>query len=163
MRPSLAVSLATLLAALAAPAALAQPEASCQGRLSGAITAAFACKASLSSDGKKVVVEILPEGAVPGVKTFVPATFEFAAPPRMGRFGREALRGPTRIITMAGQSFEASPTEGDVTLNLEQIEREQQGFYNLTGTLQARLMPLFGPSGAASLSPPGAVVLDVKF
>jgi hypothetical protein len=146
----------TLGAVLAAPAALAQPEPTCQGKLSGAVTATFTCTATLTSDGKKVSFEIVPQGKVAGLKTFAPAKFEFPAPPRIGRFGREALRGSSRVVTKDGKAYEAGPKRGEVTLNLDQVEAEQHGLFTTAGTLQARLL---GKGSGKS----GVVTMDVRF
>jgi hypothetical protein len=153
MRLRLAAALAALLAA---PAALAQAGPACEGKLSGAVTATFACRAKLASDGKKVTFEIAPEGKVAGVKSFVPARFEFPAPPRSGRFGREALRGSSKVVTAAGKSYEASSKQGEVTLTLEQVEAEQHGRFTASGALQARLL---GKGSGKS----GVVAMDVRF
>lgn len=150
------LALATLLAASSAHAA---DGAGCSGSVAGAASGEFTCSVTVRVDGAKALLEIAPEGKVAGLAALSPASFELPSPLRPGTWTLATLGpGRARAVTDGGQAFAAQGTRGEVTLVIEQAERYPQarGFYVVSGTLTARLVP--ERAGGA-----GELTLDVRF
>jgi hypothetical protein len=152
--------------ATAAPAAPAKAEVvpvddtpvTCTGTLSGAVKGQFNCRVEVSIAGDTATFKVEPLGAVPGVRTLVPADFQLAMPLRMQAYGRDAITGGSAVVELSGgDRFTASGRRGEVALTLESAERYKQSpnSYVVSGTLRAHLVA----DGQAL----GEVVLDLRF
>jgi hypothetical protein len=168
---SLTTAAAPTTTGQAAPASKAAPPAqaeaapvddgnpvTCTGTLSGAVKGQFNCRVTVSIGGDVATFKVEPLGAVPGVRTLVPADFQLAMPLRAQAYGREAVKGGSAVVELAsGDRYTASGRRGEVALTLESAERYKQAqkFYVVSGTLLAHLVA----DGAAQ----GEVVLDLRF
>jgi hypothetical protein len=174
-----ALLLAATFTASAAPATAGQPPAggeaappasaeatpaddgtpvTCTGTLSGAVKGQFTCRVTVSIEGDVATFKVEPLGAVPGVRTLVPADFQLAMPLRAQAYGREAVQGGSAVVELAsGDRYTASGRRGEVALTLESAERYRQAqrFYVVSGTLRVHLVA----DGAAQ----GEVVMDLRF
>ena len=142
LRAALAVALITALAPSTASA--------CSGTLSGAIAGAFECTVAVAGgkDGQYSIV-ISPTGTVPGVERFLPATFEFAGRPAVGTFTLSSFLGARVSLQTTGKAtyragLAAGKKKGEVTLNIDTVEREVRGGFTVSGRITARLAPESG-------------------
>lgn len=156
MSVRLAVALSLLAVAATAGAAPTDPP-TCTGTLAGAVTGEFACSVSATFDGQKVSFTIAPDGAVPGVASFAPATFEIPYPLRNQAYTLATLGSGASRLEVGGVAYVASGAQGEVTLQVESLERypRPRPRYIVAGTLQARLVPARGAKGE--------VRMDVRF
>jgi hypothetical protein len=141
----------------AAPADDGDP-VTCTGTLSGAVKGQFTCRVTVSIEGDVATLKVEPLGAVPGVRTLVPADFQLGMPLRAQAYGRDAIKAGTAVVELErGDRYTASGRRGEVALTLESAERYKQAqkFYVVSGTLLAHLVA----DGAAQ----GEVVLDLRF
>jgi hypothetical protein len=168
---SLTAAAAPTTAGQGAPASKATPPAqgtaapaddgapvTCTGTLSGAVKGQFTCRVTVSIEGDVATFKVEPLGAVPGVRTLVPADFQLAMPLRPQSYGREAIQGGAAVVELLrGDRYTASSRRGEVALTLDSAERYKQAqrFYVVSGTLLAHLVA----DGAAH----GEVVLDLRF
>lgn len=163
--PALA-ALALLLSADPAPKTPAKAPASpgactaaCCGKLWGAVTAEFECTVDASADPKRVLFVVSGAGQVAGVKAFVPARFEIPAPLEGRAYTLATLgEGGARVELEGGGTYVASGARGEVTLEVDGLERypSPRDRYRVVGTLRARLVP-------ATAAGTGEVHLEVRF
>jgi len=156
--------LAVLAVVLATPADAQSDGASptlspCSGRLSGAVTATFDCQVEATWDAKEVRLVVAAQGPVGGVRSFVPARLVLPYPLESRTYVLSGmLGGEARIVLAGGAEYVASGAKGEVTLDVNGLERYQKPRqrYQLTGTIRARLVPI-DPAGTAE------VHLDLRF
>jgi len=153
LRAALAFALAAVLAPSTASA--------CSGTLKGPVVGTFECTVSVTpgKDGQFAIV-VAPSGTIPGVEQFLPATFEFAGRPAVGTFNLGTFTGARASLQTAGKvtyraGLAAGMRQGEVTLNIDTVEREARGGFTVSGSLTARLVPASG-SGAP-------VVMEIAF
>jgi hypothetical protein len=125
----------------------------CSGTLSGAVAGSFECTVAVTpgKDGQFSVV-IAPSGKIAGVERFLPATFEFAGRPTVGTFTLASFAGARASLQTTGKAtyragLAAGKRQGEVTLNINTLEREARGGFTVSGDMTARLVPESGTGG----------------
>jgi len=137
---------AAVAASIALVAALCPSTASaCSGTLSGAVAGAFECTVAVApgKEGQFSLV-ISPSGKVPGVDLFLPATFELAGRPATGTFTLASFLGARASLQTTGKAtyragLAAGKRQGEVTLNIDTVERELRGGFTVSGRMTAHL------------------------
>jgi hypothetical protein len=154
-------SLAVACVASAAPAAARTP--ACRGKLSGSVTATFACTMVMGTgaDGTVAFVISTP-GPVEGIPAVVPGSFQVPGP-AAGRtytlddlgFGRASVAAPGGVLYTATKT---TGQRGEVTLTLRSVKKHASipGGYEVHGRYRARLVP-------AGSGRTGEVIVDVEF
>jgi hypothetical protein len=152
---------ALMLAASGAAAAAKAP--GCRGKLSGSVTAKFACSMTMGTgaDGTIAFVISTP-GPVPGIPALVPGSFQVPGP-RPGRTYTldELGLGRASVAAEGGALYTATKTtgqRGEVTLTLRSVKKHATipGGYEVHGRYRARLVPAGGGRT-------GEVIVDVDF
>ena len=149
-----------IAAALAFALATTPAAPGCSGTLSGSVTGAFTCDASLADTGGGATALVLtPRGPIDGVPSYAPGAFELPGKPAPGTYTLATL-GPGRASVAAegGTLYTATKTSsqrGEVTLVLSSVRREG-GRLVPHGTYRARLVPAGGGKT-------GEVVVEVRF
>jgi len=142
LRAALAVALVAAIAPSTASA--------CSGTLSGALAGAFECTVAVAAgkDGQYSIV-IAPSGTIPGGERFLPATFDFAGRPAVGTFTLSSFLGARASLQATGKAtyragLAAGKQKGEVTMNIDTVEREFRGGFTVSGRIIARLAPESG-------------------
>jgi hypothetical protein len=148
---------------LAAGTAVHAAPPACEGTLSGAVTARFACTVVLATqpDGATYLV-IHGNAPIEGVPSYAPGAFEIPGPVAERTYTLDTLgMGRASVAAEGGTLYMASKTSaqrGEVTLVLLRVIKDPAapGTFVAHGTYRARLLPV----GAGK---PGEVVVDVRF
>ena len=144
--------------------ALALPaEPACKGTLSGMVSGAFACDASIqeSADGEATFI-VQSRGPIAGVPSYAPGAFRVPRPVRAGTFTLDDLgMGKASVAAEGGVLYTATKTinqRGEVTLVLRSAVPDPRtpGAWIVHGTYRARLVP-------AGDGKQGEVIVDVSF
>lgn len=153
MTSRLALLLLAVLLPTLAPAAV-PADATCTGTLAGAATAAFACDVQATYDEKTVTIVITPQAPVDGVKSLEPLVMTLPFPLSAGRYTlATATEARSRATLATGAAYQATGARGEVTLDVDAIERyaTPRRWLNIKGTLTARLAPVAGATGELHL------------
>lgn len=155
----------TLLAALAAAAALSTPAAppsGCQGTLSGAVKGSFRCVAGVVTQNDTLYFTLESAGGIDGVPGFAPGSFEIGEKVEARTYTLDSLGvGRASVAAEGGTLYIASKTSaqrGEVTLALRSVRPDPRakGGFVIHGSYRARLPP-------AGAGKKGEVVVEASF